>query len=293
MNGRRAVIGLCMLCALLVSAIGAQSASAKEFGTTAWTCKAKSPTGGVGFSKEHCKPSDAVTTGALFEHKEIPVNTVTELTGSNAKTNAETNGPEPTVLASTRAGLELELEATGVAASGSPTMVNKTKVNAKGETEMYAEGEGAILYTGVTVKKPASSGCTVWKEEEAGPPVVHKGEKEVLTKALTATTEGQPSPTGTEEMFLNFKPKTGTTFATFFVTGCTTTSLNGTYTVTGSVKGRPEGATTNFTLADTKAQGTLRLGGQIAELKGKLTLSARLNNTQSFTPISATTIENT
>ena len=291
MNGRRAVIGLCMLCALLVSAIGAQSAVAKEFGTTAYTCKLKSPEGGVGFSKEHCRPADAVTTGAKFEHVEIPVNVQTELIGSNAETNEATNEAEKTFLKSTRAGIDLELEAGGVANEGAATMINKTKVNAKGDTEMYAEGEGKILYTGVKVKKPAGNGCVVWKEEHAGPPVTHTGREEIVTKQLMATTEGQPKPT--EEMFLNVTPVTAPTFAVFYVTSCTTTSLNGTYEVIGTVKGRPDGATTVFAFEDTKKQASLRLGGQIAELQGKITLSARVNTTQSLKPISPTTSENT
>jgi hypothetical protein len=55
----------------------------------------------------------------------------------------------------------------------------------------------------------------------------------------------------------------------FFVESRPITSLKGEYVVTGSVKGTSEGATTNSTLASTKEQGTLQLGGLAAELEGR------------------------
>jgi hypothetical protein len=283
MNGRRAIIGLCMLCALLVSAVAAQGASAKEFGTTSFTC---ANLGGTThqFTKAHCKESDK--GAGPFEHVAIAENTTTELTGTNANTGANTETATVTKLKSVRAGVELELQATGVTNEGPATMVNKKAVNAKGETEMYVEGEGKILYTGVSVTKPAGKGCEVFKTENAGPPVTHTGKGEVETKQLAATTKEQG-------MALKFAPKAGATFAVFYVTNCTVAGLNGTYEVTGSVKGVPDGATTNFEHAAVTTQGTLKLGGQAAGIEGSLTLKGRANSTQAFTPLSVTTVENT
>jgi len=105
---------------------------------------------------------------------------------------------------------------------------------------MYAEGrKTTIWFTGVTMKKPAGNGRKVFNVENAGPPVTHAGEGEILSEELVFTTEGQPKPT--EAMFVNIKPVIAPKLAKFYVTNCTTTALNGTDLVTGSVKGRPEG----------------------------------------------------
>ena len=74
MTGRRAIAGLCMLSALLISAVAAQSAMAIT-GTTAFTCK--EVTAGTGhFKGAHCKPSDAGTgVGANWDHEAVPQDT--------------------------------------------------------------------------------------------------------------------------------------------------------------------------------------------------------------------------
>jgi hypothetical protein len=66
MNGRRAILDLCMLCALLVSAFAAQSASAA--GTTGFTCKAGAAE--AGFSDAHCL-TPAVGAAVKFTHVAI------------------------------------------------------------------------------------------------------------------------------------------------------------------------------------------------------------------------------
>ena len=147
MTGRRAIIGLCMLSALVFSAIAAQSATAVETGTTAFTCvKVTKAVGTAGFSKEHCKPGNAVSSNAEWEHKKFKPNTTTKITGSNETTNGE---KEVSRLKAVITGIETELQSTVLEGSG--TMVN----NAEGE-EMWAEGEGTITYKNVTVAKSAA-----------------------------------------------------------------------------------------------------------------------------------------
>jgi hypothetical protein len=259
MNGRRAVVGLCMLCALLVSAFAAQGASAA--GTTAYTCVT-----GIGgtLRGEHCLTTG--TESAIYGHKSITNNVTTELTGNNETTKGV---KDATLLKSTIAGAAFTL--TGATTTGTGWMTN-----AEEGGEMFAHGEGTITYTGVT----ASGGCKVFTDSGAG-----KGEEGVIhTEPLVATTKGQGDA-------LKFEPKTPNVFARFLLEGCTNPGLNGTYTVTGTIKSTTiDGATTNFTHANTTTQNTLKLNGVFAAgIEGTLTLKSRLNGTESFTPLSATT----
>jgi hypothetical protein len=266
MTGRRAIVGLCMLCALMVSAIAAQGASAAE--ETAVTCKepvaGDTVVGSGTFAKEHCTAADKAA-GGKFQHVEIAENTETELSGTNTKTGTES---EATFLHSVQSGVEEELKATEVTGTG--TMVNKK--NAKGE--MIAHGEGVITYKGVTVVKPAGKGCTV-----AG--------GEVKTNTLTATTEGAAAQT------LTFSPGAGAegVFAKFTIEGCSVGVLNGLYEVKGSVAStKIDGATTTFERTPTTNQTTLKVRGQNAGLAGLLTIKGRDKNIvgDTFRPLALT-----
>ncbi|HEX5610847.1 MAG TPA: hypothetical protein VFX45_12240 [Solirubrobacterales bacterium] len=269
MNGRRAVVGLCMLCALLVSALAAQGASAAGTkGTTAYTCTNSGLGTPVGnkFKDAHCKEVD--NTNGTFRHVEIAANTTTELSGSNETTGG---AKENTLLKATIAGSAFTL--TGTETTGSGWMTNATEGK-----EHYAHGEGTITYSGVT----ASGGCKVFTDSGAG-----KGAEGVIhTEPLKATTKGQGDA-------LKFEPKEGTVFARFLLEGCTNTGINGTYTVTGSVKTTSiEGATSKFTHANTTEQNTLKLNGTIkAGIEGVLTLKSRSVATDPYTALSATTVE--
>lgn len=260
MTGRRTIVGLCMLCALLVSAIAAQGASAA--GTTGYTCKNMGA--GPGFSDAHCTTASG---GGPFQHVAIANNTTTELTGGAAGN---------TRLKATIGGIATELVAPTL--SGSGWMENKEEGG-----EMYAFGEGTITYTNVTVASPAGKGCKV-STDNGG---VAGEEGLVHTNALKATTKGQGDR-------LKFEPASGEVFATFIISGCTGSAaleaLNKTYTVTGNVSGVPSGATTKFTHTDTTNQNTLKLNGSIkAGIEGDLELESRANSGQGYTPLAATT----
>jgi len=244
MNRRNSILGLCLLCALAVSAFAVPSTSAAS-STTAVTCVAGEGTNY--FSDSHCK-----TGGSGYGHIAITEKTTINIYGGLS------------VLRSTQSGINVEIESTSLTGEG--TMENVLEGG-----EHIAKGNGVITYHGVSVKAPAGKGCSV-----AG--------GQVVTTELSATTAGQG-------MGLKVTPTAGETFAEFEVTGCAGNealkALNGTYKVTGSVIGTPEGATTVTTHAGTTAQGTLKTRGQKSGIAGAL----EIETTEGCvgTPIAATT----
>lgn len=247
------LIALCALCAVAAGANAAQSAAA--VGTAPFTCKA----GLSGFSTEHCVPGQ---TGTAFGYESIPEKVETELSGSNEKTNSETSGSVPIKLSATIAGVNVEIVFTSIDYFGWVTVRHGPPV---------ADGLVQARLTMAWVEKPAGKGCGV------------KG-KEVISNELFATTLEQG-------IALKLEPAEGTTLASFVIEGCSIAALNGTYELKGSLKGTPNGAVLEFTHASTTEQGTLTLQGQKAGIEGKITLKARANSKQSYTPIGFTTIE--
>ena len=152
-----------------------------------------------------------------------------------------------TLLHSVISGVEVELKSNSLTGTGSATSMVEG-------SEHTSNGTGVISYKEVTVVKPSGKGCEV-----VG--------KEVNTKELKATTAGVG-------MTLKFEPVTGGVFASFEVKGCTVTSLNGVYEVTGSVAGVPSEGTnkTVFERTPTTEQKTLKLRGQNAGIAGTLEL---------------------
>lgn len=270
MIDRRTILGLCTLCALVFSAIGAQGASAVS-GTTAFTCKKVTPAAGTaGFKDEHCK--EAVSSNANFEHVAIAQETTTKFTSSN-----NTTGSEKSIirLKAVLAGIEFEVSANVAAGSGWLT-------NAVDEKEHYVHGEGTVTFSEVKVTKPAGKGCEVFTDNNG----VEEGVETVMTHQLKGTTTGQGDR-------VKIEPATGQTLAAFFVTNCTIPALNGTYEVTGSLTGTTNGATLIFTHADVTAQGTLKLRGQKAGLDGSFTFKGKdekAGDTE-YTPLTVTTVE--
>jgi hypothetical protein len=110
---------------------------------------------------EHC-----LTTGsaaAEYGHVEFTENEPTETIATNGKTGNETKEAALTKLKGIVAGIELELTATGAESTG--TMVNeRVAPGEESEGEHYIEGTGTIVYTGVIVAKPAK-GCKVFTDE--------------------------------------------------------------------------------------------------------------------------------
>ncbi|HEX6666465.1 MAG TPA: hypothetical protein VF081_07710 [Solirubrobacterales bacterium] len=274
MNGRRTIVGLCMLCALLVSAFAAQSASAIT-GTTAFTCVKGAPPRDL--RGEHC-----LTTGqAPQEYGHVPIaqDTTTEVTVTNARTAAETTTHTPARLRTTVAGVIVEISATGV--DGSGWMENK--VNASGEH--YAHGKGTLTFTEAKVTQPAGRGCKVTTHKEDGSGLEEGANEVVHSRELTATTEGQGH-------FLKVQAADNGNIANFWLTcDVKLPPIEGTWSCNGSVKGVPNGATVNFTHVATTEQNTLKCRGFKAGFEGSVTLSGRAKgSTGPYTPLAATTV---
>jgi hypothetical protein len=270
MNGRKTAICFCMLCALLACAIAAQGAGAIT-GTTAFTCKVgPGDVGGKTYTTDHCKPSEA---SGEFGHYKIAENTTTELSGN-------ANG-EVSKLKTTIAGVAVTF--TSASATGSGTMENKVDVSG----EHFAHGEGVITFNEITVSLPK---CFAYRDE-AGAKWV-KGSIE--TEKLTVTTKGQGDA-------LKLSPATGEVFGRFWLldTNKKTSAeggecnVSGTYIITGSIKGVPDGATARMTHAESTAQGTLKLGsGAKVGIEGVVALEGRDPKVDgdTFKPLSATTV---
>ena len=134
--------------------------------------------------------------------------------------------------------------------------------------EHVATGTGSLTATGVEVVKPSGNGCKVFTDIESTKTAGEEGV--VHSRPLKATTAGQGDATE-----IRTRKWTMVLF-TFIISNCKTTSFNRTYEVTGSVKTSSiDGATSNFTEANTTEQGTLKLGGQKAGINGLLTISGR------------------
>lgn len=277
MNGSRAAFGLCLLCALIIGAVAAQSAMAT--GTTAFTCKKVVPKAGTaGFSKSHCKQEDEVGTEAAYEHFAIEQGKTTEATGSNEGVGTETTGTSTWSLSAVVSGISLIITAEGLHGEG--TLLNILDVSG----EHYVQGEGTATFTKVKVAQPAGRNCEVFTDKGGAAGAVEV----VHTTSLKATTKGLGHT-------VKFEPAAGNVLATFIIQNCKVppfSSLNGTYAVTGSVVGTADGATVSFNHMEITGLETLHVKGTaVAGIEGTVTFSGRTDGTEAFTPFSPTTAE--
>jgi hypothetical protein len=285
MRKQKVIAGLCLLSALALSALAAQSASAATKGTTLFTCKKVTPAvGTAGFSKAHCKAEDAVSSNAEYEHFPIAENTTTEITGTTEDTEGKSTVSK---LKATISGVEVEIQSelahvlpevkVGEKVEKSWVTNAKEPEGAPKPGEHYYHGEAWVTYTKPIVTKPAEKGCKV------------KGE-DITTEKLKFTTTEQ-------EDNVKFEPASGVVFAKFEIEGCGPTealkALNGVYEVKGSVKGQPNGATLNFTHSSVTTQGTLTLRGQKAGFESSVTIKGtdKAAGDEVDTALSPTTIE--
>jgi hypothetical protein len=206
--------------------------------------------------------------------------TETELT--NAKTKNETKEASTQIFKETVAGAPLELQATGVAGTGS--LVNKVDEN----KEHYTEGTALLEYTGVTVVSPAGKGCKVFTDNNKV-----KGADGKIDAHLEFTTTKQ-------EDSVKFGPVGATgekaPLATFFIEGCfpAVPAIEGTWEIIGSLTCKSNGATINCSHAEITTANTLKgkKGGfeGKAGFEGSFTVSGRANSGEAFTPLSMTTV---
>ncbi len=128
MIGRRAVIGLSLLSALLVCAFAAQSASAlvvtKSTNTTMVTCVPVVGTGG--FEDAHCDKKDAEGNGN-YAHSTSGISANTEIDGTNQKVANGTLDHVPALLKGTVALAKVEIECTKVKNIAANSKVSNTE----------------------------------------------------------------------------------------------------------------------------------------------------------------------
>jgi hypothetical protein len=262
MRDRKAVIGLCTFVALLACVVMAQGATAAK--NRLFTCKKGAVVGANDFSREHCKAEDVLGTTGKGPFQEISVIKQTEFELTNAKTGPFTETPTNLTVRGTRAGIELEFQATSLSSTG---LIENTEE----EGEEVVKGTSTLHFTGVTVLKPAGKGCEVESTGGTG--------GAIDSELLATTTKGEPTRS------FKVAPGSGTVLAKFKVKSCTVAALNGTYELTGSITFTTDGATATSTEAGVTEQGTLFLSGQKAGLAGTYTTTGRLNNTEVYTPV--------
>jgi len=272
MIGRKALVGIPLLCALAFCAFAAQSASAfPAKNTTAFTCV---PGGGLkDFADQHCD-LPVVGGGGAFGHQPIPLNQTTEVTVTNAKTLNATMESSPTFFKFEFAGKLVEITCKTVHGLG--TIHNM-------EPQL---GEHKVTGT-LTIQ---ASECKVLKPMKCmiKQPIEYKTEFEgVEGLGPEANTHG-----------IEFKPHVeggGPLIEVTFVgPECPlkgkVAPINGTMVATGapSPKERHSGATLVFTPEMTKE--TLKVEGKPAEKAGTLTMRMAPVGGVEQHPISFTTV---
>jgi hypothetical protein len=284
MIGRRAVIGLSLLCALLFSAFAVQSASAATTGTTAFTCVKVTGAATGDFKDAHC---DETNIGkGEYVHEPLTTNP-TAIESTNEKTKEKTLQSTPAVFKGEAALSKVEITCTTVKATGSiENGEEEVGGNKKHIIRIHNGEKGKVFsttYSGCTVQKPSTK-CTVTD------PVTKKaGTVVVKATAVSSETVGA----GKNEMGLVFSPAAGTPFAELLFEGaeCALATGKG-FPVEGSAVGTgtpvntaiSAGATVIFTEAMTKE--TLSFGGKAATFTSAVT--TRMVGGE---PISATTVD--
>lgn len=258
MTGRRTTVGLCLLCALFVSAFAAQAASAAS--QTAVECtNTGTPVNSDRFADEHCK---TLETGGHFFHAAIPANTSIPIEGTNTTT---AGASEPAVLKATVAGVTFSIEFTEFTLLNGGTLENK-----EAGGEMYAEGLTSAIHLANAAMTSPSPNCVVSGVPPGGGA---NTPGTILTQPIRATTKGQA------QGVVKFEPQTSNKLAEFTITGgaLCPAAVQGAYPVFGTVtSSKAEGATIPFVHSTITMTKSLRLKnaseGPVAGLAGKITI---------------------
>lgn len=241
MIGRRATVGLPLLCALLFCAFAASTASAA--GTTAVTC-VKSGAEEGDFTDAHCVIEAKGGEGA-FDHTAIAADTLTNITLSNSNTASSTTEAKPLTFGGLLFGAQIEFSCSTVHGTG-------ILENRETEKVMRASGNAEIAATNCNMIKPAK--CTV-KEPFAWD-----------TKFVTYENGS--------EMGIEFTPKEGKNFGFWGMEGSECAFKGKNIAIEGSFKGtlggttEGKGATIEFTKESTTG---LKWGGSSYVLTGAVT----------------------
>ncbi len=220
MIGRRTVIGLSLLSALLVCAVAAQSASALKpptsNNTTAFTCVKGA---GKDFKDAHC--DEAVPQTGEFGHVAIANKTTTEIEGTNNAVTESTKKSEPALLTGTIALAKVEIECLKVKNNVKNSLVHNEEPTPKQHT---FTGTIETEFSECNVKKIAK--CIV--------------KENIISKATIHGVEGMEGPKGEKNAmgieFIGDGPEETFAEIEFKNKGAEVCSLNGkTFPVKGSV----------------------------------------------------------
>lgn len=221
MNGRGAVIGLSLLCALLFSAIAVPSASANTH--TAYTCVSSEAEKGE-FNDSDCTSKNSQNKGS-FNVKEIKIDETTKIEGT---------GTQSSVLKSTIAGMSVTITCTGTSMAGDvKNFTNSGRMKIAGDAKLTFTScklEGTI----VTVGK-----CALGKETIEAENTSTESVEGAMTRAY------KPAEESTENAF-----------ASFSLIGCIKKELNEkVWTFTGGFKAIPNGTIMETTVESTEGKG--------------------------------------
>jgi hypothetical protein len=250
MNGRRAVIGLSLLCALAFNAFAAPSAQA---GTTVFTCVKDG--GAKDFTEPHCA-KNGHDNGNKYGH--VGFAGTTKWVSTNKKTANTTTEHTTDILKGTLAGAAAEISCTK--ADGSGSLTNETVGGKMAVSKFWV-----IIWSECTVNKP-TKGCVV---------------KQPITAEANATTVEEGATMGLRVS----GAKAGGVFAEIFFENkgaekCALLNGGKPFPVTGSTVATDKGATWEFPAAHSK----LVLGGNAASYTALHTVTS-----ESGTPLSMTT----
>jgi hypothetical protein len=152
MIGRRAMIGLSLLSALLFCAFAAQSASAaKSVNTTMVTC-VKDPLKKGDFIDAHCD-----TTGKAnaeeFKHEPIALDTTTEIEVTNNAVTESTKKSEPAVLKGKIAGAKTTIECTVVKNNAKESTLHNVQTEVEKVVKHTLTGQSVTEFSTCNVKE--------------------------------------------------------------------------------------------------------------------------------------------
>lgn len=250
MTGRRTVIGLSLVVALLLSAIAAQGASAEQ---TAFEC-IKTSNATSKFLDAHCLEPGAPSGGAEgYKHKVLPLATSVPITLTNAKTANKTTEAVSAILF-VKNFLGTETEITCATISGTGTLENVVG------PPMKVIGAGTIKFTNCKVNKPANK-CKVREPIETE--VVGESRDGEGFMSLKLSSKGEIF---TKVKFEDKNAPTETCAATFKAEEFPVTGF-----VEATANGLPEGL--GATSVVTPAMSSLKLGASTATLSATATFT--------------------
>jgi hypothetical protein len=244
MIGRRAAVGLSLLCALLFCALGASSASAT--GTTkTFTCGTVENDKG-NFGTGHCNSKGTDYGHGPFTNKTATVNSARKTRGEMEEEEVEEI--EVVVFSSVIAGMTVEVKAEEVGGTGTGENV---------ETEKGWEGVGTDTFEYTKLSTNVKN-CTI--------------KSPIVLKTSLTTKEISESP---EEMGIEYKAKEGSSWGEVIFEGALCplkgVGLKVTGTVIATPGGTPTGTGAVWWITSKMSEKTLEFGGKPVQWVQKVT----------------------